>query len=62
MRAWRFDAALKVSQQALKLYEVGVSGWRPRGKTLPWLVMALILGSPHSDPTLALVTVAEACP
>ena len=52
MKVWS-DAALKISQQALQLYEDGISGG-DLGVRLSWLAMALILGSPHSEPYTAL--------
>lgn len=48
MKVWS-DTALKISQQALQLYEDGVSEG-DLGVRLSWLAMALILGSPHSEP------------
>ena len=48
MKVWS-DTALKISQQALQLYEDGVSEG-DLGVRLSWLATALIWGSPHSEP------------
>lgn len=48
MKVWS-DTALKISQQALQLYEDGVSEG-DLGVRLSWLATALILRSPHSEP------------